>query len=262
MKAIILAAGRGHRFGGMTDEIPKCMLNFVSKSILCHQIDTFLNAGVTDIAIVKGYLPDKILSAARRSYINTAYADTNMLYSLFCAKQELTENVIISYADIIYENALLCKLLGTTTADIAVVVDTNWKEYYQQRYGDPFREAESLVLSSDHTILEIGRSKPREEDIQGQYIGLIRLNSSGCKFFKDTYAELVRTCTPEWKFRGRSLKDAYMTDFLQILINKGITITAIPVSNGWLEFDSVSDYDLAIRWYETGVLSRFYRDPV
>ncbi|MBN1617907.1 phosphocholine cytidylyltransferase family protein [Candidatus Dojkabacteria bacterium] len=262
MKAIILAAGRGIRFGKMTEATPKCMLKLGVKSILHHQVDTLNNAGVQENVIVKGYLSNKIPSLGMREYINSDYANTNMLYSLFCAKKELYGDVIISYADVIYENALLNKLLEISTADINVVIDKDWKEYYQERFGNPFSEAESLILSPNHTILNIGESSPCTMNVQGQYIGLIRLNDNGCKLFKEYYEYLAGYCNEKWKFRGRSFKCLYMTDFLQILIDKGVTIKAIPVSNGWLEFDSVSDYKLAIKWHASGILKRFFRNDI
>ena len=98
-----------------------------------------------------------------------------MVYSLFTAEPEIKGNLIISYADIVFDYNVLNTLLETAIYDISVVVDLLWKEYYQKRFVDPFKEAESLVCDADGGILNIGQANPAPENVCGQYIGLIKL---------------------------------------------------------------------------------------
>ena len=39
-------------------------------------------------------------------------------------------------------------------------------------------------------------------------------------------------------------KKSYMTDLLQGLIHAGYKLTSIPINGGWLELDTIDDYDL------------------
>ena len=48
---------------------------------------------------------------------------------------------------------------------------------------------------------------------------------------------------------------SYLTDFLNSMINENIEINAIPINNGWLELDTISDYKLNNELYEKDKLS-------
>jgi len=48
-----------------------------------------------------------------------------------------------------------------------------------------------------------------------------------------------------------------MTDFLQGLINDGCKLKAIEIKNGWLELDTISDYDKYTELYSKNKLSEF-----
>jgi L-glutamine-phosphate cytidylyltransferase len=256
MKAIILAAGIGTRLSKYTNGVPKCLLNIGGKSILERQVETFRQMNVNDIVIVKGHAGNLINLPDVRYYLNKQYSSTNMVYSLFRASKELEGDVIISYADILFENRVLESLLKKKSNDIQVVVDICWKDYYEKRYDKPFEEAESLVMAGPQ-IVNIGQSKVNPSDIQGQYIGLIRLSRKGCRTFlqEGTFAREVYANKP-W-IRGRTFKQAYMTDFLQALIDKGNPVFASIIKHGWLEFDTPSDYELVISWLRKGIIDRF-----
>src|SRR5450755_634768 len=128
MKAIILAAGRGSRFGSYTQDGPKCLLKIGGLSLLERQIETFRRLGIHDIVVVKGFAAEKILIEGVRYYIDEKHR-YNMVYSLFCAEPEIHGDVIISYADIIFEDSVLQSLLNAFSHDITVTVDTRWEDY-------------------------------------------------------------------------------------------------------------------------------------
>ena len=48
-----------------------------------------------------------------------------------------------------------------------------------------------------------------------------------------------------------------MTDFLQGLINDGCKLRAIETENGWLELDTIDDYDKYMKLYSKNKLSEF-----
>ena len=113
MKAIILAAGQGTRLRPLTNDRPKCMVKFNDKPIINYIIETMHSVGISNIHIVTGY-KSEILKAHLANekgitfHLNKEYDTTNMLYSLWCAKDELNDDVIISYSDIIYLK-IFCK---------------------------------------------------------------------------------------------------------------------------------------------------------
>jgi choline kinase len=257
MKVIILAAGKSSRLGKYTKDRHKCLLKLGGISIIERQIRTFRQAGISDIVIVKGFASEKLNLEGVSYYINEEYHNTNMVHSLFCAEPEIQGDVIICYADILFEYAVLQTLLQAPLYDIAVVVDTLWKEYYKERFEEPFEEAESLICDDDNRILEIGESHPAPLNVQAQYIGLIKLSDNGSKTFRQVYnqAKAIYWNKP-WQ-RGRIFQKIYMTDFLQALIDNNYPVHAIPIQHGWLEFDSVIDYEKVLEWFNQGTLDRF-----
>src|SRR5215831_2155700 len=60
MKAVILAAGKGTRMKGLTDEVPKPMLKVRGQPILEHILRGILSAGVQDTFIVTGHRAEVI----------------------------------------------------------------------------------------------------------------------------------------------------------------------------------------------------------
>jgi dTDP-glucose pyrophosphorylase len=62
MKAVILAAGKGTRMGGLTSGLPKPMLPVRGRPILEHIIDGLISAGIRRFFIVTGFCGDVIES--------------------------------------------------------------------------------------------------------------------------------------------------------------------------------------------------------
>ena len=60
MKGVILAAGKGTRLRPLTLETPKPMLLLDGKPMLDYVLEGFRAAGVADVALVTGYLAEKI----------------------------------------------------------------------------------------------------------------------------------------------------------------------------------------------------------
>ncbi|UJF33208.1 phosphocholine cytidylyltransferase family protein [Paenibacillus hexagrammi] len=245
MKAIILAAGQGTRLRPLTDKCPKAMVKLHNKSLLDYQIEQFHRAGIQDIAVITGYKREAVTTEhAIKLYTNERFAETNMVYTLFCAQDELQEDVIVSYGDIFYSEPALQKLMSSES-DISVVVDTQWKSYYAERFGNPYDDAESLVLNEAGQIRSIGQSQPLLENIQAQYIGLMRFKQRGLEQIKGIFHESMQSDAPiGW---GRAAEKAYMTDLLQEAIHRGFDIQAVPIDGGWFEIDSLHDYEVALK---------------
>ena len=132
MKVIILAAGRGSRLTPLTDDKPKCLVKLFGKSLLEWQIEKFRKFGINDISVVTGYKKELISFDGIKIYHNTNFEKTNMIETLFCAKKEINEIVIVSYGDIIFEDSVVKKLIESKE-DFSVVVDKEWKKYWSIR---------------------------------------------------------------------------------------------------------------------------------
>lgn len=257
MKAIILAAGMGTRLGKYTENLPKCMLNFAGKTLLERQVETLREAGITDITIVKGYMPEKINIPGTKTYLNHDYQNTNMVETLFCAEAEMDDDLLVCYADIIYEPKVLQKILENN-AKIGVVVDNDYWEYWQARTDFPENDMESLVIENNQ-IKDLGNTKCSREEAKVRYVGLIKFSKEGINILKQVYHKnkSLHFHKDEPWLRSKSFKKAYMTCMIQAIINSNFPVTPIPIQRGWLEFDTIEDYEKYSAWKEQNSLGRF-----
>lgn len=258
MNAIILAAGEGKRLKPLTDNTPKCLINLFGKSILERQIEVFRIYDINDISIVTGYCHDKITFQNIHYFRNKKYATTNMVETLFCAKDALKNSTIVSYGDIIFEKNVLKKLIEATD-DFCVVVDKDWYRYWKIRFEDPLSDAESLIVDDNGFIKNIGQKVTEAKQIMGQYIGLMKFQNNGIIFLKDFYEKAKKQAARGTNPLNPKLpfEKSYLTDLLQALISAGCKIKAIPISNGWLEIDTKHDYEVYNHLYAENKLHDF-----
>jgi choline kinase len=257
LKVIILAAGQGERLRPLTENIPKCMVNFLGKSILERQIDIFQNLGINDISVVAGYCADKVNLDNITKFENKNFMTTNMVESLFTAEEKLDDSVIVSYGDIIFEPSIIQSLIDSRH-DISVVVDENWKDLWNVRFENPLDDAESLVLDKNELILELGQKVDSIDNIQGQFIGLMKFQNDGIidiiNFYKKM--KLIANSSTNPLNPNLPFEKSFMTDFLQGLIQNNQKLNAIVIKNGWLEIDSLKDYNLYQKMYSDKRLNK------
>lgn len=234
MKAIILAAGRGSRMKDLTDDRPKCLVELHGKALLDRQLEALREAGITEIAIVTGYMRELLASRNLIEFHNARWAETNMVSSLACAHAWLeSEPCIVSYSDIFYSHNAV-KSLMTCNATLAVTYDPRWLELWKRRFGDPLLDAETFRLNSNHTLIEIGNKPKSADEVQGQYMGLLRFTPEG-------WGEVVKIRSG---LPTAIRNNIHMTGTLQKIIEANvIPIKAIPYDEEWGEVDSADDLE-------------------
>lgn len=230
MKAIILAAGRGSRLKELTDEKPKALTVLNGKPLIQWQIEALQQAGIQEIGIVTGYLENLLRPYGTHHFHNPRWAETNMLTSLWTAKDWLLEEAcIVSYADIVYKPQIIQDLM-ITTGDVGISYDSNWLELWKKRFSDPLDDAETFRLDSEGYVKEIGDKPQTLSEIEGQYMGLLLFNP---EFWKNK------------DFPQLDWDQLSMTSFLQKNIKNGIRVKAVENRDIWLEVDSQKDLEVA-----------------
>lgn len=240
-----MAAGQGSRLRPFTDHVPKCMVEAAGKPILEWHLDVLEKTGVENIVLVAGYKQEKIVDDRVTKVTNERYETTNMIQSLFCAEDSLSGNVIIAYGDIVYSQEVL-KALMDDPGDVVIACDEGWYSYWSERFEDPLSDAETFKKSGDGKVLSLGKKTTRLEDVEGQYIGLIKLSDRGCKLIKKTYSDALENeadLNNVWS-SGRSLDQAYMTDLLNFLALNG-ELHYKSIQRGWIEVDDHADLEIA-----------------
>lgn len=246
MKAIIIAAGMGSRLNPLTDCKPKCMLEIKGKTLLQHQIDALRGAGINEIALIKGYRKEMIDCPDLTYYINNDYQNNNILHSLFYAEKEMGDEFIAAYSDIIYDAEIVKRLLSSK-ADISIVVDIDWRGYYEGRTEHPVEEAENVVFNADNNVVKIGKILPNKNDVHGEFIGMMKCSKEGAAIFKRYFNRLKQVYSGKPFQHASMFEKAYLTDIFQDMADCGIKINCTIIEKGWAEIDTVQDYERITR---------------
>lgn len=256
MKIIILAAGEGKRLRPYTNEIPKCMVKLAGHSLLSYQLATIekCNISMDDIALVGGHKMDAFEEFLIKKFKNINYASTNMVKTLFCARDFMTygEDLIISYGDIIYEDKVLKTLLDSDY-DVCVSADTEWESLWRLRMNNPLDDAETFIMDDELTIKELGKKPTSYSEVHAQYMGLIKIRGDMISRFIDSYDNM----DTKINYDGQNFENMYMTSFIQHLIDTGWQVKASLIKNGWLEVDSVADLECYDRMAKDGYLGNY-----
>ena len=235
------------------------MVELFGKNLLDWKVNLLKKYGISDIIVITGYMSEKINLKQVRFYKNNLFETTNMVETLFCAREEFDDSLLIIYGDIIFEEKILEKILKSED-EISVVIDQNWKEYWKIRFNNPLDDAESLSLDKNGFIQNIGQKVNDIDDISGQYIGLIKFSKNSIQkilMFYDKMKEESKNGKNPLN-ENLSFEKSYMTDFLQAMINSGFKIKGIPVKNGWLELDSINDYETYQKLFNSGQIQKFF----
>lgn len=227
--AIILAAGRGSRMGQLTQDNPKCLTQVDGKALLDYQVESLTNAGISNIGIVTGYQSHLLDKYRKKTFYNDEWNETNMVYSLLKAKEWLDQfDCIISYSDIIYSADIIKKLI-TCNSNIAISYDPNWFDLWSKRFKNPLEDAETFKIDKNNFLLDIGRKTSNLNEINGQYMGLLKFKKGIWKNIINDYSEI-------------NYKKTDMTSLLQ-LIKNDFPIECIKNNDFWAEIDSISDIE-------------------
>lgn len=120
MKALILNSGLGSRMGVLTSEHPKCMTEISGiETILSRQLKLILEAGIRDVVITTGYFDSVLVNYCNSLNIplnytfinNPLYAQTNYIYSIYCAREYLYDDILLMHGDIVFDSTLLRDML-------------------------------------------------------------------------------------------------------------------------------------------------------
>lgn len=122
MKALILNSGLGHRMGILTDEHPKCMTDVSpTETILSRQLRLLSRAGIRDVVMTTGYYDGILMDYCRSldlplefTFVNNPlYAETNYIYSIYCARDVLRdEDILLLHGDLVFEETVLDDILS------------------------------------------------------------------------------------------------------------------------------------------------------
>jgi choline kinase len=199
-KAIILSAGQGSRLGHLTDDKPKCLIEFGGRTLLDRQLDTLAANGIGEAVVVTGFEDDLVEAALmkRKSapYVTTIYNPfyqvADNLGSLFMAREHLSGDCLVWNGDTLVSNSLMDKVIGNDRPGICVTIDR--KEGYDE-------DDMKVVVDESGRLRAIG--KRISEGVNGESIGLLAFRGGGADQFRAAIERDIRTAegTTIWYLR-------------------------------------------------------------
>ena len=129
MKALILNSGLGSRMGVLTSEHPKCMTEVSShETILSRQLRLIAEAGITEVVITTGYYDAVLVNYCHSLELpihftfvkNPIYDKTNYIYSIYCAREYLDDDILLMHGDLVFEEEVFDKVVNSPVSCMTV----------------------------------------------------------------------------------------------------------------------------------------------
>lgn len=200
MKAIILSAGQGSRLGHLTDDRPKCLIDFNGRSLLDRQLDTLAANGVDEAVVVTGFHDELVNAAiaarsggpAVRTIYNPFYKVADNTGSLFMAREELTGDCLVWNGDTLVSKGLMARVVANQQTGICVTIDRK----------DAYDEDDMKVVEEEGRLRAIGKRLDLST-VNAESIGLLAFRSGGARQFREAIEKAIRTAegTTIWYLR-------------------------------------------------------------
>ena len=129
MKALILNSGLGSRMGVLTSEHPKCMTEIsTGETILSRQLRQIADAGIEEVVITTGYYDGVLVQYCLSLELpihftfvkNPIYDKTNYIYSIYCAREHLDDDIILMHGDLVFENEVFDRVMASEVSCMTV----------------------------------------------------------------------------------------------------------------------------------------------
>lgn len=181
-RAIILAAGKSRRLGGLTEALPKCLLPLGGRTILDHQLENLRAGGIADITLVTGFcdaLVRRHCPAGVAFVENPVYDRTNSIYSLWLALRQRRGSVVVLNSDVVFHPGILQRLLASPRPDALSVC-----------LQDGMGEEEMKVRVEDGRIVDICKDMD-PADAHGENVGVVKFSAAGAEVLFEYLNRLV-----------------------------------------------------------------------
>lgn len=115
--------------GVLTSEQPKCMTEIShTETILSRQLNMIMDAGIEDVVITTGYFDGVLVNYAQSLDLplnikfikNPEYMHTNYIYSIYCARAYLEDDIVLLHGDMVFENSVLDDVMASKESCMTV----------------------------------------------------------------------------------------------------------------------------------------------
>ncbi len=239
MQAIIMAAGKGSRLGGLTGQNPKAFLEINGIRLIEYNIALLHAYGIKDIIIVTGYQTERFEELVHktegiRCVYNPFYEMVNVLGSFYIGQEYLSEDTIYMHADTLCSPDIFQDLLDKN-GDMVLPVDFKVCD-----------EEAMKVRTRDGCVAEISKEIPCDAG-EGEFIGIAKISK---KILPDLRAA-VKKLMKEKQFHS------YFEGAIQELAGlHKYKLKVFPTEKRfWAEIDFEEDYKKAMEEIPTELVS-------
>ena len=231
MKAVIVATGQAPRLLPLTKDTPASLLPVGDKPVLAHQIECLRAAGVDDILVVAGPHFEQMEAFGREMGIkvgfNPFYLYSHVVLSLWIIRHDLAEAFLFLYADVLFGEGVIEKLLGQT-GDICLAV----------KRGSVDAEAEGVLVETG-LVRWIGKKPVVAEEVYGEFIGVARFGKGALPALHAALDHLARENL-----------GARFTHLIRTLIERDTQVMACDIGDvSWIDIDFPQDVKMASRLF-------------
>ncbi len=230
-KGVILAAGDGDRLGSLTVTCPKVLLSVNEAPLISYPIQALVSSGISEIAIVVGYLGDKVMEVlgngsdfgARLQYIsNSDYLGGNAISVYKARDWAQGESIVLCMGDHVIDGEIVKHLLDRQVFNETLCVDYTSAHYYK------LDEATKVTVDSTGCIKDIGKDLVYWDALD---TGVFLLTEN----FFQALGELIYHL-------GTKVE---ITDVVRFLVSQGHRFDTCNVSGCfWADVDTKEDLDL------------------
>ena len=229
----------GKRLGDYTRDNTKCMLEVNGVKLIDRSLATLKEIGVSRVILVVGYKGQNVKDYVGTDYQgipieyvdNPIYDKTNNIYSLYLAKDYmLADDTILLESDLIYESAVLKKLLADSAPDIALV----------DKY-ESWMDGTVVEIDEDHRITRfIDKERFKFEEIKGYY-KTVNIYKFSKHFSSKYYVPFLAA------YSTALGHNEYYEQVLKVILQlHDAPLKALPLTGEtWYEIDDVQDLDIA-----------------
>jgi choline kinase len=243
MNVIIMAAGVGSRLQGLAGNLPKCLIRAGSQTLIRRVVTMCRERGLRRISVVTGYKADSIrseLGNLAHYYHNPFYPITNSLASLWFAREELVDDMLLLNADLFFEPKVLDAALAQTRP-VVMLADSSRRATADYRFG----------INGDRVVRHGKQLTAAETD--AEYVGIVRVDREFLPAFRERLASLIE---------AQRFND-WWEDVLYSQIPEGVPIHAHDVAgNFWTEIDCQADYDRLTDWLAAPIMPGVISTPL
>lgn len=232
MIGLVLAAGASRRLRPLTDGLPKTLLPVAGeRTILDIALGNLREVGMTDVVLVTGFAADRItervpdLERDHGLNLHTVHNDRaeewNNAYSLWTARDWLTEGALLVNGDTVHPAGVEAALLDARGPEILLAVDDR----------KPLDEEEMKLQRSADGHLQCINKSLDPATAAGEYIGASLIEARAAE-------RLTAALEKTWS-NDPSL---YYEDGYQAFVDAGGRIGLAPIGAiDWVEVDDHAD---------------------